>query len=150
MRIKTLIAAGASALLLAPTAALADNGHHHGASGASGATGTTGGAGNGALCQNESKRHVDGQKGTPFSECVSGLAHLESGDTSNPAQACKGLSRKHVKGTRGTPYSQCVSAAAKLHREGSTSTNGSSGTSGATGTSSSVGVTGPTGATGTT
>jgi hypothetical protein len=54
MRIKTLIAAGASALLLAPAAALASNAHHHGATGS---TGTTAG-GHGLLCQSGSNEWV--------------------------------------------------------------------------------------------
>ena len=80
--------------------------------GQTGATGST--AANGVLCRSESKKHVDGQQGTPFSQCVTALAHLESGKAHNPTTACKALSKKHVKGMPGTPYSRCVTAAAKL------------------------------------
>jgi hypothetical protein len=149
MRMKMLIAAGASAMLLAP-AALANNGHHNRATGTTGSTGATG-AGNGVLCQNESKLHVTGQKGTPFSQCVTALVHLESGAATNPAQACEALSKKHVKGTHGThgtPYSRCVSAAAKHRAEGSTGTTGATGTTGGTGLTGNTGTTGATGATG--
>jgi hypothetical protein len=72
------------------------------------------------LCQGESKKHVAGQKGTPFSNCVTDMAHLakssQSGNSSqtNPAKACANESKKHVAGQKGTPFSQCVSAAAKL------------------------------------
>ena len=71
----------------------------------------------GMYCQGESKKHVDGQKGTPFSQCVTGMAKLANGNTDNPAKACKGESKKHVEGQKGTPYSQCVSAAAKLQHD---------------------------------
>ncbi|MDP9345260.1 MAG: hypothetical protein M3P44_05995 [Actinomycetota bacterium] len=30
----------------------------------------------GKFCQNQSKKHVAGQKGTPFSKCVVGVAQL--------------------------------------------------------------------------
>lgn len=71
----------------------------------------------GRYCQAESKKHVDGQKGTPFSQCVTAMAKLANGNTDNPAKACKGESKKHVDGQKGTPYSQCVSAAAKLQHD---------------------------------
>jgi hypothetical protein len=71
----------------------------------------------GRYCQGESKKHVDGQKGTPFSQCVTAMAKLANGNTDNPAKACKGESKKHVDGEKGTPYSQCVSAAAKLQHD---------------------------------
>jgi hypothetical protein len=68
----------------------------------------------GVLCNKESKRHVAGQQGTPFSQCVTAMAKLATGQTSNPAKACAKESKKHVAGQHGTPFSQCVSAAAKL------------------------------------
>jgi hypothetical protein len=68
----------------------------------------------GVFCNKESKRHVAGQKGTPFSQCVTAMAKLATGETSNPAKACAKESKKHVAGQHGTPFSQCVSAAAKL------------------------------------
>ena len=68
----------------------------------------------GRLCQSESKKHVPGKKGTPFSQCVTAMARLATGETSNPARACATLSKKHVAGQTGTPFSKCVAAAAKL------------------------------------
>ena len=68
----------------------------------------------GRLCQAESRKHVPGQQGTPFSQCVTAMAKLATGETSNPARACATLSKKHVPGQAGTPYSKCVTAAAKL------------------------------------
>jgi hypothetical protein len=71
----------------------------------------------GFYCQNESKKHVDGQKGTPFSQCVHAMAQLANGSTDNPSKACAGESKKHVEGEKGTPFSRCVSAAAKLQHD---------------------------------
>jgi hypothetical protein len=71
----------------------------------------------GKFCQTESKKHVAGQKGTPFSQCVTAMAKLANGVTKSPAKACKTESKKHVAGQKGTPYSKCVSAAAKLKHE---------------------------------
>jgi hypothetical protein len=68
----------------------------------------------GVHCQGESKKHVAGQKGTPFSQCVTAMAKLATGTTTSPKAACKSLSHKHVAGQKGTPYSQCIKAAAKL------------------------------------
>lgn len=91
----------------------------------------------GRLCQGESKKHVAGQKGTPFSNCVTDMAHLAHSSTStptsqgsgtgksNPARACANESKKHVAGQKGTPFSQCVSAAAKLLGAHATTSSGS-------------------------
>ncbi len=68
----------------------------------------------GKLCQGESKQHVAGTPGTPFSKCVTDMAKLANGSTTNPAKACENESKKHVAGTPGTPYSVCVSGAKKL------------------------------------
>ncbi len=68
----------------------------------------------GKLCQGQSKQHVAGVPGTPFSKCVSDMARLANKSTNNPRTACKDESKKHVAGTPGTPFSQCVADAAKL------------------------------------
>jgi hypothetical protein len=68
----------------------------------------------GKYCQGESKKHVAGQQGTPFSKCVTAMAKLATGKTDNPRIACKDESKKHVSGQHGTPFSLCVSGAAKL------------------------------------
>jgi hypothetical protein len=70
----------------------------------------------GKHCQGQSKKHVAGQKGTPFSQCVTAMAKVATGKA-NPTTACKTLSKKHVAGQKGTPYSRCVVAAAKLKEE---------------------------------
>jgi hypothetical protein len=71
----------------------------------------------GRRCQGQSKTHVAGTPGTPFSKCVTDMAKLANGVTKNPVTACKDLSKKHVAGQHGTPFSQCVSAGAKLLKE---------------------------------
>jgi hypothetical protein len=68
----------------------------------------------GFYCQSQSRQHVAGQKGTPFSQCVTAMAKLASGKTDSPRKACAAMSKKHVNGQKGTPYSQCVTAGAKL------------------------------------
>jgi len=68
----------------------------------------------GKYCKGQSKKHVKGQKGTPFSQCVTAMAKLLSGKTKSPRTACKDLSHKHVEGEKGTPFSRCVSGGAKL------------------------------------
>jgi hypothetical protein len=68
----------------------------------------------GKYCQTESKTHVAGTPGTPFSKCVTDIAKLANGSTSNPRTACKDESKTQVAGQHGTPFSLCVSGAAKL------------------------------------
>ena len=70
----------------------------------------------GKKCQTFSKKHVAGEKGTPFSQCVTALAKVATGKA-NPTTACKTMSKKHVAGQKGTPYSRCVVAAAQLQKE---------------------------------
>jgi len=79
----------------------------------------------GRYCQAESRRHVAGQPGTPFSNCVTAMAKLATGDSHNPTAACKSESKRHVAGQPGTPYSLCVSGAAKLLHSSSQTTSGS-------------------------
>jgi hypothetical protein len=75
----------------------------------------------GKYCQTESKKHVAGTPGTPFSKCVTAMAKVANGKA-NPTTACKTESKKHVAGTPGTPFSKCVSGAAKLLADQSDST----------------------------
>ncbi|HEX3243191.1 MAG TPA: hypothetical protein VHQ97_08935 [Solirubrobacterales bacterium] len=67
--------------------------------------------------QGASKKHVKGQKGTPFSECVKAMAKMANDSKTNPRKACQGMSKKHVKGQKGTPFSQCVRAAKHLRKD---------------------------------
>jgi len=68
----------------------------------------------GRYCQDQSKNHVQGEKGTPFSQCVTAMAKLATGKTASPKEACKALSKEHVTGEKGTPFSRCVKGAKKL------------------------------------
>jgi hypothetical protein len=68
----------------------------------------------GKYCQGEPKKHVAGQKGTPFSQCVTSMAKVATDAKTNPTTACKALSKKHVAGQKGTQYSLCIKGAAKL------------------------------------
>lgn len=71
----------------------------------------------GKLCKGQSKQHVKGQKGTPFSQCVDAMRTLDqSADPAkaNPTKACSPLSHKHTAGEPGTPFSNCVAAGHKL------------------------------------
>ena len=71
----------------------------------------------GVYCKDESRKHVKGEKGTPFSRCVNAMAKAAKNDRLAARQACKGLSKKHVKGEKGTPFSRCVVAAAQLRKD---------------------------------
>ncbi len=66
------------------------------------------------LAQGESKKHVSGMKGTPFSQCVVALAHADKSSKTSASAACSMESKKHVKGMKGTPFSECVTSVAKL------------------------------------
>ena len=74
----------------------------------------------GRYCKDQSKKHVAGEKGTPFSRCVTAMARLASEDTTSPRTACKDQSKRHVAGEKGTPFSRCVSSAAKLLKDSAT------------------------------
>jgi hypothetical protein len=129
MRIQAKIAVAGAALVAGatPALALASHGNSGSAPGHDHTTGTqtTGTTpttpaqahGYGVLCQKESKKHVAGTPGTPFSACVKAMAKIDNGSATNPTSACRKLSKKHVKGTPGTPFSNCVKAAAKLLAE---------------------------------
>jgi hypothetical protein len=71
----------------------------------------------GRRCQEQPKKHVEGEKGTPFSKCVTAMAKLATGKTFSPRKACKEMSKKHVEGEKGTQFSRCVSNGAKLLRD---------------------------------
>jgi hypothetical protein len=72
----------------------------------------------GVYCRGFSKKHVKGQKGTPFSQCVTAMAKVATApETTSAKTACKGFSKVHVKGQKGTPFSQCVVAAAQVKKD---------------------------------
>jgi hypothetical protein len=128
MRLKTTIAlaTGAFALCAFPALGVANHGESHGKGPHYAPVKPTPGpqAGlpeqakaYGRYCKGESKKHVKGEKGTPFSRCVKAMARAATNENLTPRQACKGLSKKHVKGEKGTPFSRCVKAAAQLRKE---------------------------------
>ena len=113
------VTAGILALGCLPEVALGAPGGHSRSSRSAGSTTLTAGSAKayGKLCQGESKKHVAGTPGTPFSKCVTDMAKIANGSTTNPAKACQNESKKHVAGTPGTPYSACVSGAKKLLKD---------------------------------
>jgi hypothetical protein len=119
---KITAAAASLALALTPAAALAQgsSGTHGNSQNAPGHTKTGTPPSNakayGKYCQSESKQHVAGQPGTPFSTCVKDMAQLAKNSKANPHAVCANESKTHVAGQPGTPYSNCVTAAAKLRR----------------------------------
>lgn len=70
----------------------------------------------GVYCNDQSKKHVAGQKGTPFSQCVNAMAKAANNEKLTPGKACKGMSHKHVKGQKGTAFSRCVNGVAKMRK----------------------------------
>jgi hypothetical protein len=126
---KIAVVLGALALATAPAMALANPPATHGQGNGNGphytpSPGTPGPSAGlpekakayGVYCQDQSKKHVAGVAGTPFSQCVNAMAKAANDDSLPPGKACKGMSRKHVKGEKGTPFSRCVVAAAKLRK----------------------------------
>lgn len=71
----------------------------------------------GRYCKTESRKHVEGQKGTPFSQCVTAMAKANHDETKTAREACKALSKKHVKGVTGTPFSKCVKGVAQMRKD---------------------------------
>jgi hypothetical protein len=119
---QTIVAVVCGAALFTAGVALASNPNHpnHGntttaAVTTTGTTSTNPSTPNayGVACKSFSKKHVAGQKGTPFSQCVTAMAKAAHGVSFKAA--CAALSKKHVAGEKGTLFSRCVSAAAKLN-----------------------------------
>lgn len=77
-------------------------------------------------CRGLSKKHVKGEKGTPFSQCVKALARADKNPDLTAKKACKALSKKHVKGEKGTPFSRCVKGVAQMRKEEAAAVAGSS------------------------
>lgn len=72
----------------------------------------------GHYCQGESKKHVPGIAGTPFSACVTAHAKAALHKQMSPGRACKATTGRHlVKGEVGTPHSRCVAGVVKQRRE---------------------------------
>jgi hypothetical protein len=56
-----------------------------------------------------SKKKAEGQKKSPFAECVVGQAKARKGKSAR--EACKSASKKHVKGQKKSSFATCVVAA---------------------------------------
>lgn len=80
----------------------------------------------GYYCRGESKKHVKGEKGTAFSQCVKAMAQADKNEKITAKKACKELSKKHVKGQKGTPFSTCVKGVAQMRKEKSATVSASS------------------------
>ncbi len=125
MRIfKIALLAGALALAAVPALATATPGNGKGQEGAPGQQAPGPGAplpqkarAYGRYCKTESRKHVAGQKGTPFSQCVTAVAKAKHDESMTARKACRLLGRKHVKGTPGTPFSQCVKGVAQMRKD---------------------------------
>ena len=82
----------------------------------------------GKRCATVSKKHIAGQKGTPFSQCVTAMAKAAKAakaaeaakaagtavTTPSPAKSCAGVTKKKGVNEKKSAYSKCVVAAAKL------------------------------------
>jgi hypothetical protein len=71
----------------------------------------------GVYCRGESKKHVAGTPGTPFSACVKRMAKAAVHKQMSPGQICKGASGKHVKGQAGSEHSRCVAGVLELRQK---------------------------------
>ena len=116
LQAKLAVIAGITVLSAFPAVALATAGGHPN-SPTTHKTGTNRAKAYGKFCQGESKKHVAGTPGTPFSKCVTDMAKLANGSSTKPTKACENESKKHVAGQRGTPYSVCLSGAKKLLKQ---------------------------------
>jgi hypothetical protein len=70
----------------------------------------------GVYCRGFSKKHVKGEKGTPFSQCVTAMARAATNPDTTAREACNGFSKKHAAGEKGTPFSRCVVAATRVKK----------------------------------
>jgi hypothetical protein len=76
----------------------------------------------GQYCKGVSKKHIPGQKGTPFSQCVTAMAKINKKQSLAPSQACASLktvkgkknANKKNKGAANKAFKQCVQAGKKL------------------------------------
>jgi hypothetical protein len=65
------------------------------------------------------KKHVKGQKGTPFSQCVHALKVADNNDKMAAKKACKAFKgQKHTPhGDKGTPFSRCIKSVNQMRQE---------------------------------
>jgi hypothetical protein len=123
LHLKVVLLVGVLALAAAPAAALAvqpaepGNGHGAAGEGPQPSSPPPTEKAYGYYCQDQSKEHVAGIPGTPFSTCVKAHELAAAHPNMRPGQVCKGTSGKHVKGEKGTPHSRCVAEIVELRKE---------------------------------
>lgn len=73
----------------------------------------------GYYCKGFSKKHVKGEKGTPFSQCVHAMKVADHNEGTTARKACKAFKgQKHVPhGDKGTPFSRCIKGVNQMRRE---------------------------------
>lgn len=73
----------------------------------------------GYYCKGFSKKHVQGQKGTPFSQCVHAMKVADHNEGKTAREACKAFKgQKHVAhGDKGTPFSRCIKGVNQMRKE---------------------------------
>jgi hypothetical protein len=121
MNLRTRLAAiaGALALLLAPTAALA-NGVEYEVEAAKPTPGPNAPLAKkakayGSYCRGFSKKAVAGQKGTPYGNCLTAMARAATSERT-ARQVCVAFPKAHVAGLTGTEFGRCVASAAKVKK----------------------------------
>jgi len=69
--------------------------------------------------QGFSKKHVKGQKGTPFSQCVHALKVADHSDKKTAKQACKAFKgEKHTPHSdKGTAFSRCIKSVNQMRTD---------------------------------
>ena len=115
MNIAKTAALAAATFALATAPALATK--PEGTPGGQGSTPPSTAKAYGKYCQNQSKKHVKGQKGTPFSQCVTAMAKAAKDDSVSAKEACKSMSRKKAEGEKKSAFAKCVVAANKLRQD---------------------------------
>lgn len=124
MNLKLKIAAllGMAAMLLAPTAALAEGPTyapeepHHKPLPGPGASLAKKTKAYGAYCKTFPKKAVKGQRLTPFDRCVTAMATAAK-TKKTAGVTCKGFSKERVKGQAGSEFTRCVAGATKVKRK---------------------------------
>lgn len=78
--------------------------------------------------QGFSKKHVKGQQGTPFSQCVHALKVADNNENKSARQACKALKgQKHTPHSdKGTAFSRCIKSVNQMRQEEAASVTASS------------------------
>jgi hypothetical protein len=78
----------------------------------------------GYYCRGESKKHVEGQKGTDFSLCVRAHKRAANQPDKSAREVCRDLKVRHDRsgrhvahGDKGTAFSRCVKSVAQQRKE---------------------------------